>query len=224
MLEPLFLKYGVSVVFAGHDHFYERIKPQKGIVHFVVGSGGQLRKGNIDREHRPHRVRQFDTEQAFLVAEIDGDELYFNAISRAGTVIDSGVDRAAEAVALQAEVTAFSSFSAFSDFSAAIFTSALVSVFCQSASNTSCIFFAIARLADDDADLAPAVQLQLAQALAADERRGAVADDGAHVQPQARAACAPRRPAALLSTLPIIRISTPALARSCERLQHQRGR
>ncbi len=34
--------------FTGHDHFYERIKPQKGIVYFVVGSGGQLRRGNID--------------------------------------------------------------------------------------------------------------------------------------------------------------------------------
>ncbi len=33
----------------------------------------------------------FDTDQAFLVAEIDGDELFFNAISRTGAVIDSGV-------------------------------------------------------------------------------------------------------------------------------------
>jgi 3',5'-cyclic AMP phosphodiesterase CpdA len=30
-LEPLFLKYGVDVVLAGHEHFYERLKPQKGI-------------------------------------------------------------------------------------------------------------------------------------------------------------------------------------------------
>ncbi|MGH9220595.1 MAG: metallophosphoesterase family protein, partial [Vicinamibacterales bacterium] len=30
-LEPLFLKHGVSVVFSGHEHFYERLKPQKGI-------------------------------------------------------------------------------------------------------------------------------------------------------------------------------------------------
>ena len=30
-LEPLFVKYGVNVVFSGHDHIYERIKPQKGI-------------------------------------------------------------------------------------------------------------------------------------------------------------------------------------------------
>ena len=49
VLEPLFVKYSVSVVLTGHDHFYERIKPQKGIVYFVVGSGGQLRKGNIDK-------------------------------------------------------------------------------------------------------------------------------------------------------------------------------
>jgi hypothetical protein len=49
VLEPLFLKYNVSVVLNGHDHFYERVKPQKGIAYFVVGSGGQLRKGNIDR-------------------------------------------------------------------------------------------------------------------------------------------------------------------------------
>ena len=49
VLEPLFLNDGVSVVFAGHDHFYERIKPQKGITHFVIGSGGQLRRGDIDK-------------------------------------------------------------------------------------------------------------------------------------------------------------------------------
>ena len=29
LIEPLFLQYGVNVVFAGHEHFYERIKPQK---------------------------------------------------------------------------------------------------------------------------------------------------------------------------------------------------
>ena len=57
VLEPLFIEYGVSVVFTGHDHFYERIKPQKGIVYFVVGSGGQLRGGNIDRSDRPDRER-----------------------------------------------------------------------------------------------------------------------------------------------------------------------
>jgi hypothetical protein len=90
VLEPLFLKAGVSVVFAGHDHFYERILPQKGIVHFVTGSGGKLRKGDIDRRRGLTAVG-FDTDQAFLAAEIDGDQLFFNAISRTGAVVDSGI-------------------------------------------------------------------------------------------------------------------------------------
>jgi 3',5'-cyclic AMP phosphodiesterase CpdA len=89
VLEPLFMKSGVSVVFAGHDHVYERVKPQNGIVHFVVGSSGQLRKGNLDRTGFTAYANA--TEHAFLVAEISGDELYFQAISRSGKVIDSGV-------------------------------------------------------------------------------------------------------------------------------------
>ena len=40
-LEPLFVKYGVNVVYSGHDHVYERLKPQKGIYYFVSGSAGQ---------------------------------------------------------------------------------------------------------------------------------------------------------------------------------------
>jgi predicted MPP superfamily phosphohydrolase len=90
VLEPLFLKAGVSVVFAGHDHFYERTKPQKGIIYFVAGSGGKLRKNGIVKRS-PLTAVGFDTDQAFLAAEIDGDQLYFNAVSRAGAIIDSGV-------------------------------------------------------------------------------------------------------------------------------------
>ncbi len=96
VLEPLFLKGGVSVVFTGHDHFYERVKPQKGIVYFVTGSGGKLRKGNIDRKSGLTAVG-LDTDHAFLAVEIDGDELYFNAISRLGAIIDSGDHSATEA-------------------------------------------------------------------------------------------------------------------------------
>src|SRR5215510_1029494 len=43
ILEPLFVKYGVNLVLAGHDHFYERIEPQKGIYYFVVGGSAKLR-------------------------------------------------------------------------------------------------------------------------------------------------------------------------------------
>jgi hypothetical protein len=90
VLEPLFLKYDVSLVLTGHDHFYERVKPQKGITYFVVGSGGKLRAGNIDRS-TGITAKGFDTDLSFLAAEITGDEMYFRAISRTGQTIDAGV-------------------------------------------------------------------------------------------------------------------------------------
>ncbi len=89
-LEPLFVRYNVSVVFAGHDHFYERIKPQHGIVHFVVGSGGKLSPGDIQKGS-PLTARGFDRDYVFFAGEIVDDELYFNAIARNGEVIDSGI-------------------------------------------------------------------------------------------------------------------------------------
>jgi len=89
-LEPLFIKYNVSVAFTGHDHFYERIKPQHGIVYYVVGSGGQLAIGDIGKGS-PLTAKGFDTDNAFLAVEIRGDKMYFNAISTPGTIVDSGI-------------------------------------------------------------------------------------------------------------------------------------
>lgn len=90
VLEPLFVKYNVSVVLNGHDHFYERVKPQKEIAYFVVGSGGKLRAGNIDRR-TGLTAKGFDTDLAFMTAEITGDQMYFHVISRLGQTVDSGV-------------------------------------------------------------------------------------------------------------------------------------
>ena len=89
-LEPLFVKHNVSVVFTGHDHIYERVRPQQGIVYFVAGSGGKLRGGDIDRSTGLTAVANA-SERAFVICEISGDELYFNAVSQSGRVIDSGV-------------------------------------------------------------------------------------------------------------------------------------
>ena len=82
-LEPLFLKYNVSVVLSAHDNVYERTKPQNGITYFVVGSGGKVQQGDIDR-NTGLTASGFDTDLAFLVAEIVGDQMYFNAMSRTG--------------------------------------------------------------------------------------------------------------------------------------------
>ena len=90
VLEPLFIKYNVSVCFTGHDHFYERIKPQHGIVHFVVGSGGRLAPGDIDKRSQI-TAKGVDTANVFLAVEIKGDTMHFNAVSNTGEVVDSGI-------------------------------------------------------------------------------------------------------------------------------------
>ena len=89
LLEPLFLKHGVNVVFQGHDHVYERLKPQKGIYYFVSGAAGQLRRGNM----RPtaETAAYFDQDQSFMLVEIAGSSMYFQSISRTGKIVDSGV-------------------------------------------------------------------------------------------------------------------------------------
>jgi predicted MPP superfamily phosphohydrolase len=89
-LEPIFVKYGVNVVLTGHDHVYERIKPQKGIYYFVSGAGGQLRTGDI-RKGSPLTEKAFDRDMHFMLFEVVDDQLYFQTISRTGETVDSGV-------------------------------------------------------------------------------------------------------------------------------------
>jgi predicted phosphodiesterase len=88
-LEPIFVKNGVNVVLTGHDHIYERIKLEQGIQHFVIGSGGSLRKGDLTRTDMT--VKGYDQDYVFMLAEIVGDEFYYAAVSRKGQIIDSGV-------------------------------------------------------------------------------------------------------------------------------------
>jgi predicted phosphodiesterase len=88
VLEPMFVAHGVSVVFAGHDHLYERLTPQKGITYFVSGAAGQLRKGDLHRSAMT--AAGFDQDCSFMLVEVLGTDLWFAAISRTGQVVDSG--------------------------------------------------------------------------------------------------------------------------------------
>jgi hypothetical protein len=87
----LFVEYGVDVVLSGHDHVYERIKPQKGIHYFVLGNSGDVRKDDI----RPTGLtaRGFDQGHSFMMMEVAGDELFFDVVSAEGVSVDSGVIR-----------------------------------------------------------------------------------------------------------------------------------
>lgn len=89
VLQPILVAGGVDVVLSGHEHFYERTRPQRGIVYFVSGAAGSLRPGDIRRTTLT--AKGFDADYHFMLMEIAGDELYFQAISRAGHTVDAGV-------------------------------------------------------------------------------------------------------------------------------------
>ena len=91
LLEPILVRHKVQVVFAGHEHFYERTHPQKGVVHFISGGAGSLRRGDL----RPLKqtAAGFDDDYHFMLVEIAGDELHFQAISRTGETVDAGTIR-----------------------------------------------------------------------------------------------------------------------------------
>jgi len=89
VLEPIFVKHGVDVVFSGHDHVYERLKPQKGIAYFVSGAAGQLRRGNM--QPTDQTAAYFDQDLSFMLVEVAGNDLHFEVLSRTGKAVDSGV-------------------------------------------------------------------------------------------------------------------------------------
>jgi len=88
VLEPLFINHGVDAVFAGHEHFYQRIKPQKEVHYFISGAAGQLRRGDV--EQSPLDAAHFDQDNSFMLVEIAGDTMYFQSISRTGQTVDQG--------------------------------------------------------------------------------------------------------------------------------------
>jgi predicted MPP superfamily phosphohydrolase len=88
-LTPLLKSYGVNVVFSGHEHAYERIKPQNGIYYFIQGDSGKLERHDFHR--RDEMQTSFDRDRTFMLVEIDGDNLYFQTVARSGETVDAGV-------------------------------------------------------------------------------------------------------------------------------------
>jgi len=88
-LEPILIEGNADVVLTGHEHFYERMHPQHGIAYFISGGAGSLRNGDI-RRPSPIMARGFDADFHFMMIEVSGNTLYFQAISRAGVTIDAG--------------------------------------------------------------------------------------------------------------------------------------
>ena len=91
-LEPIFEKYGVDIVFAGHVHAYERSYPVaradgKGHpITYVVTGGGGARRHEVGKDFFTAKaVSDFN----FCVVRIDGDALGFVAHTDDGHELDS---------------------------------------------------------------------------------------------------------------------------------------
>jgi hypothetical protein len=82
-------------VFAGHEHVYERFKPQKGIHHFLAGGAAKLRQG--DTRQGPLTAATFDRDRSFMIVEIAESKMFFQVISRTGVVVDEGIIKSREA-------------------------------------------------------------------------------------------------------------------------------
>jgi acid phosphatase len=90
-LESLFVEHGVDAVFSGHEHIYQRSRLQHGVQYFITGGAGSLRRG--DGRTTQAIARSFDRDFHFMLVEIAGSSLYFQAITRTGATVDVGVLR-----------------------------------------------------------------------------------------------------------------------------------
>lgn len=81
---PLFSRYGVSAVFSGDDHDYERSNPIDGVTYVVTGGGG--------RSVRPVGVSDFTafSEKVFhfIYLTVEGDVMRIRAIDATGREFD----------------------------------------------------------------------------------------------------------------------------------------
>jgi len=86
-LAPLLEKYGVQLVLAGHDHNYERIRPQNGTTFVVTGGGGI---GTRAVGTSSFTALSEDVIH-FVYGEVTTDELTLHAIDATGREFDSVV-------------------------------------------------------------------------------------------------------------------------------------
>jgi hypothetical protein len=87
-LEHVLIEHQVDAVFAGHEHVYERMVPQTGVMHFVVGASGSVRVGDL--QPSSYQARGYDRDLSFMLIEIAGNAMYFRAVNRVGEMIDRG--------------------------------------------------------------------------------------------------------------------------------------
>jgi 3',5'-cyclic AMP phosphodiesterase CpdA len=85
-LEPMFIEHGVDIVFYGHDHFYERTKPQNGITYVLSGAGSKISDVAFSDFTAVAQERL-----QFMLVDVAGDTMTVQAIDASGEVFDEFV-------------------------------------------------------------------------------------------------------------------------------------
>jgi acid phosphatase len=85
-IEDVLVAAGVKITLAGHNHFYARMKPQKGVFHFVSGGGGRTLKTPLPDEN----TAEAKEANHFVYFEASADKLKFWAVPPSGEPFDSG--------------------------------------------------------------------------------------------------------------------------------------
>lgn len=86
MLLPIFEGAGMQMLFAGHNHFYERLGPVNGISHIITGGGGRVLYQATKR--RADSVVLADKVHSFTLVEVKGRELTLRQIDENGKQLD----------------------------------------------------------------------------------------------------------------------------------------
>ena len=89
--EQTFIDGRIDIVLSGHDHFYQKIKKQKGGIHyFVSGGAGKIRAG-IKKNHA--EVEFGKVTYHFLHFEVSEEEVRFAAVDKDGNIFHQGCIR-----------------------------------------------------------------------------------------------------------------------------------
>jgi 3',5'-cyclic AMP phosphodiesterase CpdA len=83
---PLFEKYGVQVVFSGHEHDYQRTNPISGVTYIVTGAGSRTRRTGTD----DFTAVAYSTHH-YVDMSIFDDHILLRAIDQDGEQFDEAV-------------------------------------------------------------------------------------------------------------------------------------
>ena len=86
VLEPEIIEHA-DLVLAGHEHFYQKIRPIQGVHHITSGAAGK-RRGGVRSDHPD--VEAASADYHFMDLGLTQDTLYFQAINDSGLLLHCG--------------------------------------------------------------------------------------------------------------------------------------